>query len=86
MPTLTVCVIQNGRTPLLLLQLLLLILPADETTVYTVCNLYFYLLSLLFPQFPLLLVVVYHNLEEFKEKPGRYFPPYLVDFLNYELS
>ena len=47
MPTLTVCVIQNGRTPLLLLQLLLLILPADETTVYTVCNLYFYLLSLL---------------------------------------
>ena len=47
MPTLTVCVIQNGRTPSLLLQLLLLILPADETTVYTVCNLYFYLLSLL---------------------------------------
>ena len=47
LPTITVCVIQNGRTPLLLLQLLLLILPADETTVYTVCNLYFYLLSLL---------------------------------------
>nr|DAH33429.1 MAG TPA: hypothetical protein [Caudoviricetes sp.] len=31
--------IQNGRTPLLLLQLLLLILPDEATTVYTVCNL-----------------------------------------------
>ena len=38
MPTLTVCVIQNGRTPLLLLQLLLLKLPDGETTVYTVYN------------------------------------------------
>jgi hypothetical protein len=33
LPTLTVCVIQNGRTPLLLLQLLLLMLPDGETTV-----------------------------------------------------
>nr|DAQ01202.1 MAG TPA: hypothetical protein [Caudoviricetes sp.] len=42
MPTLTVCMIQNGRTPLLLLQLLLLILPAGATTVYTVYNLYLF--------------------------------------------
>nr|DAR47369.1 MAG TPA: hypothetical protein [Bacteriophage sp.] len=40
MPTLTACLIQNGRTPLLLLQLLLLILPDGATTVYTVYNLY----------------------------------------------
>lgn len=33
LPTLTACVIQNGRTPLLLLWLLLLILPRGETTV-----------------------------------------------------
>jgi len=32
MPTLTVCLSQNGRTPLLLLQLLLLMLPDGETT------------------------------------------------------
>lgn len=39
LPTLSACLIQNGRTPLLLLQLLLSMLPERQTTVYTAHNL-----------------------------------------------
>lgn len=48
LPTLAACVIQNGRTPLLLLQLLLLMLPDGETVVlWHITKLFYLCLSLL---------------------------------------